>query len=83
MWRTGQSAEAIIQTGGLSQISDAGEIEAVARRVIQENPGAVADFKTGKTQAVKFLVGQVMRLTQGRASPNLAVELVTKILGGM
>jgi aspartyl-tRNA(Asn)/glutamyl-tRNA(Gln) amidotransferase subunit B len=83
MWRSGQSAEAIIQAKGLVQISDAGEIEAVAQRVTQENPGAVADYKAGKTQAFKFLVGQVMRLTQGRASPNLAAELLIKKLGEM
>jgi aspartyl-tRNA(Asn)/glutamyl-tRNA(Gln) amidotransferase subunit B len=81
MWRTGQSAEAIIQAKGLSQINDACELEAVARCVIQENPGAVADFIAGKTQVVKFLVGQVMRQTRGRASPNLATELVMKTLG--
>jgi aspartyl-tRNA(Asn)/glutamyl-tRNA(Gln) amidotransferase subunit B len=83
MWSTGQSAEEIIQAKGLAQISDAGEIEAMARHVVQENPGAVADYKDGKTQAFKFLIGQVMRLTQGLASPKLAAELLSKILGGM
>ena len=51
--------------------------------VIAENPGPVADFKNGKEKALTFLVGQVMRRTQGRANPQLVNSLLRdKLRGG-
>ncbi len=81
MFDTGKGAEEIIEAKGLSQISDAQEIEKVAGQVIETNPQAVTDYKAGKAQSLKFLVGQVMRATKGRANPNLASELLKKKLG--
>jgi len=80
MFKTGKDADTIIKQRGLSQIRDTDELEEVARQVFQANPQAVADYKAGKAQAVKFLVGQVMRATRGRANPNLAAELLKKKL---
>ncbi len=48
--------------------------------MIEANPQAVADFRAGKEQALKFLVGQVMRTTRGRANPKLVSELLKKKL---
>lgn len=81
MFDTGQGAEEIIKAEGLSQISDTQEIEKVASQVILANSQAVTDYKAGKTQSLKFLVGQVMRITKGRANPNLASEVLKKKLG--
>ena len=81
MFDTGKGAEEIIKARGLSQISDAQEIEKVASQVILANQQAVTDYKAGKTQSLKFLVGQVMRATRGQANPNLASELLKKKLG--
>ncbi|MCL2149325.1 MAG: Asp-tRNA(Asn)/Glu-tRNA(Gln) amidotransferase subunit GatB [Dehalococcoidia bacterium] len=81
MFATGRSAGDIIREKGLAQISDVAELERVVTEVIQGNAGAVADFKGGKPQALKFMVGQVMRLTKGRASPVVVTELLTKKLG--
>jgi len=53
----------------------------VVAQVIAANPQAVADFRAGKAQSAKFLVGQVMRLTQGRANPAMATEMINKKLG--
>jgi len=80
MFATGQEAAAIIAEQGLGQISDGGEIEAAAGAVIKANPQAVADYRAGKAQAVKFLVGQLMRATRGRANPQMATTLVKKKL---
>jgi aspartyl-tRNA(Asn)/glutamyl-tRNA(Gln) amidotransferase subunit B len=80
MYETARDAAAIITEKGLSQISDAQEIEKVVGEVILANPQAVADYKAGKSQSIKFLVGQVMRTTKGRANPNLASELLQKKL---
>lgn len=81
MFATGKEADAIIKEKGLAQISDTAEIEAVVAQVIAANPQAVADFRAGKAQSAKFLVGQVMRLTQGRANPAMATEMINKKLG--
>jgi aspartyl-tRNA(Asn)/glutamyl-tRNA(Gln) amidotransferase subunit B len=80
MFDTGKGAEEIIKAEGLSQISDTQEIEKVVSQVIESNPQAVADYKVGKAQSLKFLVGQLMRATKGRANPGLAGELLRKKL---
>jgi len=64
----------------LSQISDTGELEAAILDVINSNAQAVSDYKAGKETALKFLVGQVMRATKGRANPVMAGELLKKKL---
>jgi len=80
MFNTGQSATDIIERKGLSQISDADQIKPVLTEVINANPKAVADFNKGKQEALKFLVGQVMRATKGQANPQVVNEELTKIL---
>ncbi len=55
---------------GLSQLSDQGELEAIVDSVLAENPKAIEDYRAGKTSALQFLVGQVMRRTKGRAKPD-------------
>jgi aspartyl-tRNA(Asn)/glutamyl-tRNA(Gln) amidotransferase subunit B len=82
MFKTGQAAGEIIKKQGLSQITDTREIEAAIEGIIASNPQPVADFKAGKTQAIKFLVGQVMKATRGRANANLAQELLLKKIEG-
>ena len=76
MFNTGKGAEEIIKEQGLSQISDTSEIEEAVIQVIKSNAQPVADFKAGKEQALKFLVGQVMKDTRGRANPKLVNELL-------
>jgi len=76
MFKTGKPALDIISQQGLSQISDAKEIEDTVLEVINSNDRPVADYKAGKEQALKFLVGQVMKATRGRANPKLVNELM-------
>ena len=80
MFETGKSAEEIINEKGLSQISDTSEIEETVIEVINANAKPVADYIAGKEQALKFLVGQVMKVTKGRANPALVNELLKKKL---
>jgi len=80
MYRTGQGADDIINKQGLSQISDTGALETEVTAAINSNSKAVADYRTGKTQSLKFLVGQVMKATRGRADPNVVVELLKQKL---
>jgi len=81
MFRTGQSAEEIIEQRGLTQISDTRQLEETVLNVINSNPKAIADYKAGKQQSVKFLMGQVMRASGGRANPGLVIKLLEKKLG--
>ncbi|RJQ31354.1 MAG: Asp-tRNA(Asn)/Glu-tRNA(Gln) amidotransferase subunit GatB [Actinobacteria bacterium] len=76
MFNTGKLPSVIVEEKGLTQITDQSEIEKVVDMVLEENPQAVTDLKEGKDRALGFLVGQVMRLTKGKASP----ELVNKLL---
>jgi len=80
MYNTGKEATEIINRRGLSQISDTGAIEAEVIEVINDNTEAVSDYRKGKAQAFKFLIGQVMRVTKGRANPKLVSELLKEKL---
>ena len=80
MFNTGKSAGEIVAQRGLTQLSRADELESAIDRVLKENSQAVADFKSGKETALKFLVGQLMRATKGRANPQMASELLKKKL---
>ena len=80
MFTSGKDAETLLKEGDRGQISDTGQIEEAAAQAIEANAQAVADYKAGKEQAVKFLVGQVMRVTRGRANPQLVSELIKEKL---
>jgi aspartyl-tRNA(Asn)/glutamyl-tRNA(Gln) amidotransferase subunit B len=80
MFETGRSPQKVVKELGLEQISDTGELIALARQVLADNPDAVEQFKKGKETVIKFLVGQVMRATRGKANPQLAEQLLRKEL---
>ena len=80
MFRTGRTADEIISESGLSQISDTSELEKIVSEVINSNVQPVADYRAGKEEALKFLVGQVMRATKGRANPQLVNEVLKQKL---
>ncbi len=82
MFRSGKGASEIITEKKLSQISDAGEIREVVKQVMANNTGAVADYTSGKQQALTFIIGQVMKATRGRANPAVVREIITQELGG-
>jgi aspartyl-tRNA(Asn)/glutamyl-tRNA(Gln) amidotransferase subunit B len=81
MFETGRPPAEIVKEAGLTQISDSGEIDGAVHAVIAANPKPVADYRGGKEEAIKFLVGQVMRETKGRAKPELVTDLLRKKLG--
>lgn len=80
MFSTGKEPEDIVKEKGLVQISDTGELESIAQRVIEANPKSVADYLAGKEQAIGFLVGQMMKETKGRANPGVVNQLLRKEL---
>ncbi len=82
MFHTGKRASGIITEKKLSQISDAAEIREVVKQVVANNSGAVADYASGKQQALTFIIGQVMKATRGRANPAVVREIIIQELGG-
>jgi len=76
MIETKQSAQAIIESKKLAQISDVSALDAAADAVIRENEKSVADYKAGKGNAIMFLVGQVMKKTGGKANPKVVQEIL-------
>jgi aspartyl-tRNA(Asn)/glutamyl-tRNA(Gln) amidotransferase subunit B len=80
MFDTGESPTAIVQQKGLAQVSDSGAIEKFCDEVIAGNPGPVSDFKSGKVTALNFLKGQVMKVSKGKANPNLVGEILERKL---
>ena len=80
MIETGALAAIIVQQEGLAQVSDTGAIEKFCDDAIAANPNSVADFKNGKVAALNFLKGQVMKLSKGKANPNLIGEILERKL---
>jgi len=80
MFDTGEPPGSIVRKKGLAQVSDASAIERFCDEAIAVNPGPAADFKNGKAAALNFLKGQVMKLSKGRANPNLVGEILERKL---
>ena len=76
MFVSGQDAAGVVQELGLATIHGESELEGIADRVLAANDRAVADYRRGKQEALKFLVGQFMRETKGRANPTEAGEIL-------
>ena len=76
MWQGEGSADQIIESRGLRQISDAGELEKIIDAVLAENAEQVQQYKAGKQQVLGFLVGQIMKATGGKANPGQVNELL-------
>jgi len=79
MYASGADPADILKAKG-GQITDAGEVEAIVRTVVEKHPGPVAEYRGGKETAFNFLVGQIMRATKGKANPKLVNELLKKVL---
>jgi aspartyl-tRNA(Asn)/glutamyl-tRNA(Gln) amidotransferase subunit B len=80
MFDTGKSPGLIVKEKGLVQVSDTGAIEGFVNEAIARNPKSVADFKAGNEGAINFLKGQVMKLSKGKANPQLVGEILQQKL---
>jgi len=78
--KTGKTIKDIVAEQGLTQISDESEILKIIAEVIEKNPKQVNEFKSGKDAVVMFLVGQVMKLSKGRAKPDAVQKLLREQL---
>ncbi len=77
---SGKSAKQIVEEKGLAQVSDDSALKEFAEQAIEKNPKVVEDYKSGKKNAVMFLVGQVMKATKGKANPQKVRALLEKLL---
>ena len=82
LWAGEGGVDEIIEARGLKQVSDTGELKAIVDRVVADNPDQVEQFRAGKDKVLGFLVGQVMKATQGKANPKQVNELLREALKG-
>jgi aspartyl-tRNA(Asn)/glutamyl-tRNA(Gln) amidotransferase subunit B len=82
MWSAGLSADAVIESKGLRQITDSSAIESAIDEAMAKNPGQLAEYRAGKDKLFGFFVGQVMKATGGKANPAQLNELLRRKLSG-
>jgi aspartyl-tRNA(Asn)/glutamyl-tRNA(Gln) amidotransferase subunit B len=80
MYHSGGDPSQIIEAKGLAQVSDTGALEKVVDEVLAANEKSVEDFKAGKENAIKFLMGQVMKETKGSANPTVVMDILMQKL---
>ena len=83
MFKSGRSPEEIAEETGMVQISDVDAVRGAVGEAVEGNPDPVADYLSGKEAAMRFLVGQVMKITRGKANPQLAAELLRQELDSL
>jgi aspartyl-tRNA(Asn)/glutamyl-tRNA(Gln) amidotransferase subunit B len=81
MWQGEGSVDAIIEKRGLKQITDSGAIEKLIDDVIAANPDQVEQLRSGKDKVLGFLVGQVMKLSKGKANPGQVNQMLRDKVG--
>ncbi len=80
VFKSGQMPTEILKSSGKTMITDRAVIESMCAKVLSENPGPVEKYKSGQTNVMGFFVGQVIRLSQGQAKPELVQEIVRETL---
>jgi len=81
MFASGKSPSAIVQERGIEQLTDTTAVEKICDEVIAANPKPAADFKAGNAASLNFLKGQVMKLSKGKANPQMVGEILERKLG--
>ena len=81
MMNTNEDPEAVMNKLGISQVSDEDELRKVIIEILDVNEQSIIDYKNGKGRAIGFIVGQVMKKTQGKANPALANKIILEEIG--
>jgi aspartyl-tRNA(Asn)/glutamyl-tRNA(Gln) amidotransferase subunit B len=82
MWASGEAPAAIVEREGLTQVSDEGALRGMVAELVAGSPAQAASYRAGKTAALGWFVGQVMKKTGGRANPQVVNALLREALGG-
>lgn len=80
MIKTGEDPSVLAEKMNLIQMSNESDLESAAKKIIESNKNAADDFKKGKETALQFLIGQMMKETKGKANPQIAKEILTKLI---
>ena len=80
MWKTGKQPKEIIEEKGLVQITDTGALETAIGEILKASPAQLEQYKQGKEKVFGYFVGQVMKVTKGKANPKLVNEILRKKL---
>ncbi len=80
MFAQPEEPEKIVERLGLSQVSDEGALMAMVQEVLAQNPQSIVDYKAGKDRALGFLMGQVMRVSKGKANPQVINQMLKEAL---
>ncbi len=80
MFNSPDEPEKIVERLGLSQVSDEGALSSMIQEVLAQNPQSIADYKAGKDKALGFLMGQVMRVSKGKANPQIINKMLKDAL---
>jgi aspartyl-tRNA(Asn)/glutamyl-tRNA(Gln) amidotransferase subunit B len=83
MFTSGRTADEIVSVEGLTQIDDESHIQELIASVVQANPDAVKQYRSGKTSTFGFLVGQVMKAASGKANPQRVNESLKRALDAL
>jgi len=81
MFADGSDPSHVVQEEGLAQVNDIIALQDIAKRILEENPKPVADYRAGKEAALQVLVGKMMKGTKGSANPEVTREILTNLLG--
>lgn len=80
LWETGDNPSKIVEAKGLKQINDDGALKEMAKEVIEKNPKPVEDYLGGKAAALNTLMGQMMKMTKGKANPQAVTQILIELL---
>ncbi len=81
LFERGGDPKRIVDAKGMAQVSDTGALDAMVDEAIAAHPQSVADYRQGKKAALQFLTGQVMRLSRGKANPQIVNQILRRKLG--
>ena len=82
LFDAGGNPKDIVDSKGLAQVNDSGELNKWCMDAIESNPGPADDVRNGKENAINFLKGQVMKASRGKANPQIVGETLVKLLKG-
>ncbi|HAE92861.1 MAG TPA: Asp-tRNA(Asn)/Glu-tRNA(Gln) amidotransferase GatCAB subunit B, partial [Tissierella sp.] len=77
---TGKDPETIVKEQGLIQINDEGALKEIVSKVLDDNEQSIIDYRNGKDRAIGFLVGQIMKVSKGKANPQLVNKMVIDMI---
>ena len=80
VWESGESVVEVAEKNGMKQDNNEDSVKQIVLQVIEENPQAVADFKGGNERAKTFFMGQVMKLSRGKANPQIVGKILDEEL---